>query len=282
MNIREYLSKQTALFFLILGIVLVISLGFIDKITGPEISFSIFYLLPIILVTWFSNKWIGILISIASAITWLLADLMSGGTYSHWIIPFWNTLVRLGFFMIIIYILLRLKSAFELEKMLSRIDSLTGVANGKYFIEMVNGELIRSSRDNHPFTIAYMDLDNFKAVNDRFGHNEGDIVLCTVANTIRSNIRATDIVGRLGGDEFAILFPEMEAEKSQVVIRKIHKSLLDTVLENRWPITVSIGVGTFIGSQLSVDEIIIMTESLMYSVKNAGKNRIKYEVFGNY
>ena len=282
MNIREYLSKQTALFFLILGIVLVISLGFIDKITGPEISFSIFYLLPIILVTWFSNKWIGILISIASAITWLLADLMSGGTYSHRIIPYWNTLVRLGFFMIIIYILLRLKSALELEKLLSRIDSLTGVANGKYFIEMVNGELIRSSRDNHPFTIAYMDLDNFKAVNDRFGHNEGDIVLCTVANTIRSNIRATDIVGRLGGDEFAILFPEMEAEKSQVVIRKIHKSLLDTVLENRWPITVSIGVGTFIGSQLSVDEIIIMTESLMYSVKNAGKNRIKYEVFGNY
>lgn len=281
MNIREYISKQTVPFSLIFGLALVISLGVIDKITGPEISFSIFYLLPIIFVTWLSNKWIGILISIASAITWLLADLMSGQTYSHWLIPYWNAFMRLGFFMIIIYILLRLKSALELEKMFSRIDSLTGVANGRYFFELANGENIRSSTYNHPFTIAYMDLDNFKTVNDRFGHNEGDIVLCTVANIIQSNIRPTDIVGRLGGDEFAILLPEIGAVQSQVVIRKIHKGLLDTILENKWPITISIGVGTFIGSQLNVDEIIRMTESLMYSVKEGGKNRIKYEVFGN-
>jgi len=126
-----------------------------------------------------------------------------------------------------------------------------------------------------------MDLDDFKAVNDRFGHSEGDIVLCSIANTIRSNVRSTDIVGRLGGDEFAILFPKMGAEKCQDIIPKIHKSLLDSILENRWPIPISIGVGTFIGSQLSVDEIVRMAESLMYSVKNAGKNRIKYEVFGN-
>jgi diguanylate cyclase (GGDEF)-like protein len=126
-----------------------------------------------------------------------------------------------------------------------------------------------------------MDLDNFKTVNDRFGHNEGDIVLLTVASIIRNNIGTIDTVGRLGGDEFAILFPGMGAEKSQGIIPKIHKSLLDAMLENKWGITLSMGVGTFKGANFSVEEILRLTESLMYSVKNVGKSGIKYEVLGN-
>jgi len=189
--------------------------------------------------------------------------------------------MRFGIFLVNVYILSKLKGALELEKMLSRIDPLTGIANGKYFIELVNSELIRSNKNNLPFTIAYMDLDDLKTVNDRFGHNEGDIVLLTVASIIRNNIGTIDTVGRLGGDEFAILFPGMGAEKSQGIIPKIHKSLLDAMLENKWGITLSMGVGTFKGANFSVEEILRLTESLMYSVKNAGKSGIKYEVFGN-
>jgi diguanylate cyclase (GGDEF)-like protein len=189
--------------------------------------------------------------------------------------------MRFSFFLVNVYILSRLKDALEMEKMLSRMDSLTGIANGKYFIELVNNELIRSNTNNLSFTIAYMDLDNIKTVNDRFGHNEGDIVLCTVASIIQDNVRATDSIGRLGGDEFAILFPEMGTEESQGIIPKIHKSLLDAILENKWGITVSIGAGTFKGSNFSAEEILRLTESLMYSVKDAGKNGTKYEAFGN-
>ncbi|MGA2465593.1 MAG: GGDEF domain-containing protein [Thermodesulfobacteriota bacterium] len=281
MNITEWLSRRNAIFFLISGLFLVVVLGIIDKITGSEISFSIFYLIPVIFVTRFSDRWVGIFISGASAIAWLMADLMAGQIYSHWVIPYWNAIMRFGFFLVNVYILSRLKDALEMEKMLSRMDSLTGIANGKYFIELVNSEFIRSNTNNLSFTIAYMDLDNIKTVNDRFGHNEGDIVLCTMASIIRNNIRATDSVGRLGGDEFAILFPEMGAEESQGIIPKIHKSLLDAILENKWGITISMGVGTFKGSNFNAEEILRLTESLMYSVKDAGKNGIKYEVFGN-
>ncbi len=281
MNIIEWLSRQKAIFFLISGLFLVVVLGIIDKITGSEISFSIFYLIPIIFVTRFSDRWVGIFISGTSAMAWLMADLMAGQIYSHWIIPYWNAIMRFGLFLVNVYILSRLKGALELEKTLSRIDSLTGIANGKYFIELVNSELIRSNKNNLPFTIAYMDLDDLKTVNDRFGHNEGDIVLCTVASIIRNNINPIDTVGRLGGDEFAILFSGMGAEKSQGIIPKIHKSLLDAMLENKWGITISMGVGTFKGTNFSVEEILRLTESLMYSVKNAGKSGIKYEVFGN-
>jgi len=281
MNIREWLSKQNAIFFLMSGLFLVVVLGIIDKITGSEISFSIFYLIPIIFVTWFSDRWVGIFVSGASAMAWLMADLMVGQIYSLWIIPYWNSIMRFGIFLVNVYLLSKLKGALELEKTLSRIDSLTGIANGKYFIELVNSELIRSNKNNLPFTIAYMDLDDLKIVNDRFGHNEGDIVLLTVAGIIRNNIGTIDTVGRLGGDEFAILFPGMGAEKSQGIIPKIHKSLLDAMLENKWGITLSVGVGTFKGANFSVEEILRLTESLMYSVKNAGKSGIKYEVFGN-
>ena len=274
---REWLSKQNAIFFLMSGLFLVVVFGFIDKITGPEISFSIFYLIPILFVTWFSDRWVGIFISGASAVAWLMADLMAGRIYSRWVIPYWNSIMGFCIFLINVYLLSKLKVALELERMLSRIDSLTGITNGKYFIELVSSALIQPN--NLPLTIAYMDLDDLKTVNDRFGHNEGDIVLSTLANIIRNNIRATDCVGRLGGDEFAILFPETGAEESQEIIPKIHKSLLDAILENRWGITISMGVGTFKGPNFNAEEILRLTESLMYSVKHAGKNRIKYEVF---
>jgi len=274
---REWLSKQNAIFFLMSGLFLVVVFGFIDKITGPEISFSIFYLIPILFVTWFSDRWVGIFISGASAVAWLMADLMAGRIYSRWVIPYWNSIMGFCIFLINVYLLSKLKVALELERMLSRIDSLTGITNGKYFIELVSSALIQPN--NLPLTIAYMDLDDLKTVNDRFGHNEGDIVLSTLASIIRNKIRATDCVGRLGGDEFAILFPETGAEESQEIIPKIHKSLLDAILENRWGITISMGVGTFKGPNFNAEEILRLTESLMYSVKHAGKNRIKYEVF---
>jgi GGDEF domain-containing protein len=128
--------------------------------------------------------------------------------YSHWGIPYWNAIMRFCIFLVNVYMLSRLKGALETERMLSRIDPLTGIINGKYFIELVNNEILRSSTPNHPFTIAYVDIDNFKAVNDRFGHTTGDTVLRTIAVTMRNHARKTDVIARLGGDEFAFLLPE--------------------------------------------------------------------------
>ena len=280
-NIIEWFGRRNPIFFLISGLFLVVVLAIIDKIAGSEISLSIFYLIPVIFVTRFSDRWVGIFVSGASAIAWLAADLTAGRIYSHWVFPYWNAIMGFGFFLVNVYILSRLKDALETEKMLSRIDSLTGIANGRYFKELVNTEISRSNANNLSFTIAYMDLDNIKTVNDRFGHNEGDIVLSTVANIVQNNVRAKDHVGRLGGDEFGILFPEMGVEESKKIIPKIHKSLLDTILENKWGISISMGVGTFKGPNLNVEEILRRTESLMYSIKDAGKNGIKYQAFSN-
>jgi diguanylate cyclase (GGDEF)-like protein len=279
-NIVDYLNKQPKSRLTALGFFIVALVGILDHLTGPELFVSIFYLIPIFLATWFTERWIGIMISIASALIWLLADFTSGHTYSHPAIPYWNMSVRLGTFLVITFLLSTLKYALEQEKELARTDPLTGIANRRYFIELANAEINRASRYKHSFTVVHIDLDNFKAVNDRFGHSVGDALLRLVASTIRNNIRATDIVARLGGDEFVILLPETGPEPAGVITEKIQKISLDLMRKNEWPVTLSLGVVTFIQPPSTVDEMLKISDGLMYAAKNHGKNTIKYEVFG--
>jgi predicted signal transduction protein with EAL and GGDEF domain len=224
-DIKESLTRRSAVFFIVLGLTLVLVLGFLDYLTGPEISFSIFYLIPISLVAWFSKRRIGILISFVSAVSWFTADLVTGHTYSHPVIPYWNATARLDFFLVLTYSLASLKDALERERELARTDYLTGIANSRSFYESANAELNRIHRYKHPFTFAYLDLDNFKTVNDRFGHGIGDVLLRFVAETIKNSIRITDKISRLAGDEFAILLPETGFDAAQIVISKVQENL---------------------------------------------------------
>ena len=280
MNVLEYLGRKSKLYFVILGISLDVILGIIDTLTGYEISFSIFYLIPILIVAWFGGRTTAIFISITSAITWLIADSITEHRYSNFIIPMWNTIMRLGFFLIISMLIVRVKKSLEFEKNLARIDTLTKVGNGRDFFEKAAVEIERALRFKHPLTIAYIDIDNFKKVNDTFGHSAGDDLLAIVADTIKENVRVVDIVARLGGDEFAILLLETGEEGAKKAIDKVYRSLTKIVKKNKYPISFSIGVITYNKMQHEINEMIKMADGLMYSVKNHGKNMVKYKVYG--
>jgi diguanylate cyclase (GGDEF)-like protein len=245
-----------------------------------HLSSAIFYLIPLVLVTWFTKRSIGLLFSVLGALTWLIVDLTSGAAYSDSAIPYWNGVARLSSFFILTFILSTLKNTLKQEKEFSRIDFLTGIRNRRYFIELVNMEINRAHRYEHPFTMVCIDLDNFKTVNDCFGHTTGDILLRLVARTIQENIRVTDTVARLGGDEFAILLPETGRNEAEVILEKVQKIGLDIMQRHGWPVTLSIGVVTFTSPPSTVDETLRISDQLMYSVKNNGKNSIRYEVFG--
>ncbi len=260
------------------GMILVLIIGLTDYATGEEISFSIFYLLPVAMTTWFVGRNTGLIIASVSAICWLAADLYAGHHYSHPAIPYWNMLVRFGFFLILLIVLSRLKIAYEHVKTLSSVDPLTGVLNGRAFQDRANAEIERARRYGHPFTVAYIDLDNFKAVNDRFGHSVGNTVLCKVADTASGNLRATDIVARLGGDEFALLFPETGEESARAVLSKLQDMVSGSMQANGWPVTLSIGAVTFRKPPDSVDRMVKTADELMYAVKHDGKSRIRHEV----
>jgi diguanylate cyclase (GGDEF)-like protein len=278
--IMKSLSNLPPFALIFVASTLVVLVGILNHLAGPQLAFTVFYLIPIVLVTWFAKRWMGFIFSILSALTWLIADLSSGATYFNSDIPYWNGVARLGSFFILTFILSELKTTLTQEKEYSRIDFLTGIRNRRYFIELVRMEINRARRYQRPFTLVCIDLDNFKTVNDCFGHSSGDILLRFVARTLQENIRATDTVARLGGDEFAILLPETGRNVAETILRKVQKIALDIMRNHGWPVTLSIGAVTFMSPPSTVDETLRISDQLMYNAKNNGKNSIRYEVFG--
>ena len=278
--IMEYLSKLPQSLLISIGSVMVILVGILNHIAGPQLSSTMFYLIPIALATWFTKRSIGLILSALSTLTWLIVDLTSGASYSSSDIPYWNGVARFSSFLILTFVLSALKSTLRQEKEYSRTDFLTGIRNRRYFMELVNMEINRACRYEHPFTMVCIDLDNFKTVNDRFGHSTGDILLRLVAHAIQENIRVTDTVARLGGDEFAILLPETGRNVAEVIMQKVQKISLDIMQDHGWPVTLSIGVVTFKSPPSTVDETLRISDQLMYDAKSNGKNRIQYGGFG--
>jgi diguanylate cyclase (GGDEF)-like protein len=277
-TMQKRLTRQPKALVVAEGLALVWVIGVFDYVTGSEISFALFYLLPIFLVVSVAGKGPGVLVSFASATAWLIAELLWDVPVSYPIIPYCNAIIRLGVFLIFTLLVSSLKRALDREKELSGTDVLTGVRNARSFREVVGAEIERSKRSLRPFTVAYLDLDNFKAVNDCHGHEQGDELLRLVANTILTGIRKTDTVARLGGDEFALLLPETEYEAAGAVLKKIHEALSDELRQDQ--ITCSIGAATFIRPPESVDGLIKKTDDLMYAAKKSGKNLICHEVDG--
>lgn len=261
------------------GIILALLLGLADYLTGYELSFSLFYLAPIALVTWYAGRAPGAALAVIGAMVWLAADVASRHYYSHPAIYFWNTAIRLGVFAVVTLLLSALKRALEHEKHLARTDPLTGAANSRYFMDLLGAEVERANRYANAFSLAYLDCDDFKAVNDRFGHETGDEVLQIFVETARRRLRATDSVGRLGGDEFAILLPETDHEAAQQVMSRVQSDLLDTMQARKWPVTFSIGVLTCGAGACKGENLVKIVDDLMYSVKQAGKNNIDYAIY---
>src|SRR5262249_16605305 len=166
----------------------------------------------------------------------------------------------------------KLQLALQAEKQKARFDFLTGIPNRRTFYEALVSESHRSRRYDRPLTLAYIDVDNFKSVNDLFGHGQGDEVLRHVADTLQANIRRTDMAARLGGDEFAILLPETDTHSADTVVSKIRECLEQAIALRSWPISFSIGVVTFEKPLQTAEEMVNKADELMYEVKRQGKN----------
>jgi diguanylate cyclase (GGDEF)-like protein len=259
-----------------LGFLLIAVIGVLDYFTSYELSFSTFYLIPLFLLAWTTWTWMALAGSVACALVWSLADVLSGHVYPSPLFLYWNVGVRLVLFVIMAWVLSALKRSTEREKALARIDPLTGAANTRSFMEVLALEIERSVRYGKTFTVAYLDLDNFKAVNDSLGHASGDRVLQTVVAAIRGQMRSSDSIARLGGDEFALLLPETEEEAARAAIGKIHACILGEMQRNGWPVTVSIGAFAWDGDCRDANELVTLADKLMYRAKKGGKNAVAF------
>lgn len=278
----EFLVKIPRLRFvpaLAICLALVAALGLIDYLSGTEVSFSIFYLLPVTLAVLMSGRRLGFLISIVSAVVWLSADLLGGAVFSSNLIPFWNALVRLGYFTLHCILIGRLMDMIAAVKELSLHDPLTKAANWRFFEEYANKSIKSAIRENRPVTLAFLDLDNFKALNDRLGHTAGDEALVLLAATIRAGIRSEDMLARLGGDEFILLIPGPDYDAANSALRRLRAAVAVAMAERSWEVTTSVGAVTCTTLSSAVGALLARADELMYEVKRDGKNALRHGVW---
>jgi diguanylate cyclase (GGDEF)-like protein len=229
------------------------------------------------LAAWWGGFAAGALVSLTAAVLRHIVSAAHGSDPPP-ALQLWDGAVHFGVFTLSCSLVSRLRLALARERALASTDALTGAANGRTFYERVGHEARRGQRTGRPLTLAYLDVDNFKAVNDRQGHAAGDALLREVARIIGEQSRAGDLAARLGGDEFALLLPETDAAGAAAVLGRLREALLRRVAARAWPVTFSMGAATFLRPPCEVDELVGAADELMYLAKRGGKDRLLHEV----
>jgi len=158
-------------------------------------------------------------------------------------------------------------------KRLSEEDYLTKLYNRRIINEIIEKEIIRSSRYNSAFAIILMDIDDFKIINDTFGHNTGDKVLVQFSNTLKQTIRDADIAGRWGGEEFLVVCPETNLDGAISLAEKLRANIENSEFKNAGHVTASFGVSGIRHGD-NVKSLINRADKSLYSAKEAGKNTV--------
>jgi diguanylate cyclase (GGDEF)-like protein len=260
-----------------LGVVVV---GSLDYLTGYEISMSLFYLAPVSLAAWYGGRRAGLVIAVVSCASWYLADLASGHTYSHPAIPVWNAAVRLGFFAITAILLAAVRELLLQLWHLARTDALTGLAGRRAFEERLEHDLALAQRHGTALTLVYLDVDDFKAVNDTHGHARGDRLLELAGRTLRAGIRRADTAARLGGDEFALILPDTDERGARHVVQELSRKLQEALAKGGFRVSCSLGAMTFTDPTVSPADAVAAADVLMYEVKRKGKGAVGFGVQG--
>jgi diguanylate cyclase (GGDEF)-like protein len=270
-------GKTARGFAFIVGLLAIAMIGLIDYYTGYRLALSTLYLIPILFTTWHAGRGAGLATAGLGSLAWGTAEALGREEPLPLHILVWNVSMRLVVFVIVTVMLARIQESLEHEKSLSRTDNLTGLLNGRAFLEAVGREVDFCSRNLAPFALAYIDLDDFKQINDRFGHAMGDTLLMHVARCFSRNIRGADLAARLGGDEFSILLPHTGGDSAEVVINRLREDFLKEMYKNDWPVSLSIGLVSFELPPPSAHEAVKLADGLMYEVKRQGKNAVLHQ-----
>ncbi len=275
----SYIPNQDRRRWLLAGLIALLVVAAIDHAIGYRLHFTVLYALPILMLTWAVGGWLGALLAVAECGARVLVDVTAGRHLDNTNLLYWEWGASVGGLLLLVYGLTALRKMLEEAHFQSRKDMLTGLVNKGGFYQIVSAEMEVCRRYRRTLSIAYIDCDNFKAVNDNYGHHVGDELLRVISKTMQRKLRSSDLPGRLGGDEFAVMLPETSAEACRMVVEMLQQRLLQEMVEHQWPVTFSIGIATFTRMPSSIEDMIRQADKLMYAVKHTSKGAIKQEVF---
>jgi diguanylate cyclase (GGDEF)-like protein len=241
--------------------------------TPPDIRLGILYVVPVVLVTWTDGIAWGLGFA---AVTIVLREVVAWEQLPLGTPMLWRFVNAASYVVVVGVGMAGLQRLRHIQQQLSRLatnDPLTGLVNARSFAARLTQELERNRRYPRPLALLYLDLDDFKVINDSHGHQTGDAVLRLVAEAMRSSVRQADIVGRLGGDEFAVLMPETDAALADAAAKRLAESLR-TVFKGTPTVTASIGVVSCTVADANTDDLLRRADQAMYDAKKAGKDRV--------
>lgn len=167
-----------------------------------------------------------------------------------------------------------ISTLFQTVKAQAVCDPLTGLYNRRYFEDFLKKETLRANRQNQKFSIIGLDLDFLKQINDKYGHNYGDIAIKAIADVLKNNARSIDVAARIGGEEFNVLLPGIDSEGAMIAAERIRKAIEAQKIPTIGKITASLGVATYFEQTDDVDELLELADHAMYQSKHDGRNRV--------
>jgi len=278
-TIFNILDKRPYTFIWWSSLTLMALIAGVNIAIGDVISIEPFFVLPILLASWYGSKRSGVLLAIFSGLLCAVLKIVINpnklGTESI----IYNGISYLGAYSLLAVLITNFRSIHRIKAVAADTDNLTNIFNSRGFYAKFANELLRSARYEHIFSLAYIDIDDFKNINDSLGHPIGDELLVEVAKCLKSSLRATDMVARLGGDEFACLLPETKQAAARKAFSKVRNLLLKKMESHGWAVSFSIGMVTFENPPDDIKEAIKIADDLMYDVKKSKKDNIAYRVW---
>ena len=250
------------------------AVGLIDWVTGVDIRAVSLYFMPLAWAGWRLKRPGALLGAAVAAAVWTLAQYAGGVRHVDGAIWLVNLLTQGAGFLTVGWLVALLAGRLEAEEALSRTDALTGLHNRRGLADRANLVLALSRRHAREVSLACIDLDHFKQVNDRFGHAVGDQVLVACASALMSSLRSTDLAARVGGDEFLVLLPETPREAAVALMERLRQAIEAQAQIRAAGVTATIGVVTDAPSTLSLDALTARADVLLYEGKKAGRNRV--------
>ncbi len=271
-------SRSQNLIAWALALIAIALLGILRSSTEAEYAFASAVIIPVCMVAWTGGFKHGFVVSTLAVVMWILADLLSDRQFAEVWVPWVNGLTRLTTYGFVAYMTAWVRTLLTDVVELATRDALTGLLNRRAFFELGEAEVSRARRYGHPLAVIFLDLDNFKQLNDTQGHDAGDAALMEVAAALKQTLRTTDHIARLGGDEFAILLPEIGHEAATEAGTKIANAVA-TALSVFKGVSVSIGIAWFEGRHGDFPGMLKAADALMYEIKQSGKCGVRTQSF---